>query len=91
VQSWTPSDPAQPWGGDAEMIDALRAELPGVRIEHVEADFTERDALERLMDAAVERSVTSTRSSSTTPTRAPAAWGSSTPRRSNVAGKGALH
>ena len=58
LQSWAPHDAGQAWGADpagAEGVTgALRAELPGVRIEHEEADFLDPGAPERLVDAAVE-------------------------------------
>ena len=52
VQSWAPADTAQPWGADPETVGALRAELPGTRVEHVAADFEDPDGPERLVAAA---------------------------------------
>lgn len=58
LQSWAPHDEAQPHGADPAgpdgVIGALRDELPGVRIEHAEADFMDPDAPERLVREAVE-------------------------------------
>ena len=55
VHSYTPYDAEQPWGSDPQGIPALLAELrqAGRRVEHLEADFEEVDAPQRVMDDAV--------------------------------------
>jgi 3-oxoacyl-[acyl-carrier protein] reductase len=54
LHSFAPFDARQPWGADADGPAALGAALraSGRRIEHLEADFAEADAPERVMDAA---------------------------------------
>jgi 3-oxoacyl-[acyl-carrier protein] reductase len=60
VTSWTAHDREQPWGSDPGGLDAVLAELgggdaPGVgRVEHLEADFQDPEAPDRVMAAAVE-------------------------------------
>jgi 3-oxoacyl-[acyl-carrier protein] reductase len=66
VTSWTEHDREQPWGADPGGVDALLAELrapagPGEvpedrarRVEHLEADFLDPGAPERVTAAAVE-------------------------------------
>jgi 3-oxoacyl-[acyl-carrier protein] reductase len=60
VTSWTAHDREQPWGADPGGLDAVLAELgggdaPGVgRVEHLEADFQDPEAPDRVMAAAVE-------------------------------------
>jgi 3-oxoacyl-[acyl-carrier protein] reductase len=60
VTSWTAHDREQPWGADPGGMDAVLAELgggdaPGVgRVEHLEADFQDPEAPDRVMAAAVE-------------------------------------
>jgi 3-oxoacyl-[acyl-carrier protein] reductase len=60
VTSWTAHDREQPWGADPGGLDAVLAELgggdaPGVgRVEHLEADFQDPAAPDRVMAAAVE-------------------------------------
>lgn len=55
VHSFAPYDAEQPWGADPEgvpsLLEALRAS--GQRIEHIEADFSDPQAPQRVMDAAV--------------------------------------
>ena len=64
VSSWTPHDREQPWGADPGGVEAVLAELgavdaPGVgrpagsRVEHLEADFLDPEAPDRVMAAAV--------------------------------------
>jgi 3-oxoacyl-[acyl-carrier protein] reductase len=52
VQLWAPHDAGQPWGADAEIEDALRAESA---VEIVSADFMDPEAPSRLVDAACAR------------------------------------
>jgi 3-oxoacyl-[acyl-carrier protein] reductase len=62
VTSWTAHDREQPWGADPGGMDAVLAELgsdgasaPAVgRVEHLEADFLDPEAPDRVMAAAVE-------------------------------------
>jgi 3-oxoacyl-[acyl-carrier protein] reductase len=65
VTSWTAHDRDQPWGADPGGMDAVLAELtaargatgpgvPGGRVEHLEADFFDPEAPERVLAAAVE-------------------------------------
>jgi 3-oxoacyl-[acyl-carrier protein] reductase len=58
VTSWTEHDREQPWGADPGGMDAVLAELgrsPAVgRAEHLEADFQDPEAPDRVMAAAVE-------------------------------------
>jgi 3-oxoacyl-[acyl-carrier protein] reductase len=57
LQSWTPHDRGQPWGADpggaAAVLDEL-ARLPGGgRVEHLEADFLDPQAPDRVVAAAL--------------------------------------
>lgn len=54
VQSFAPFDAEQPWGADQDGVAALLLALraSGGRIEHMEADFLDADAPQRLMGAA---------------------------------------
>jgi 3-oxoacyl-[acyl-carrier protein] reductase len=57
LQSWTPHDRGQPWGADpggaAAVLDEL-ARLPGGgRVQHLEADFLDPQAPDRVVAAAV--------------------------------------
>ena len=60
VTSWTAHDREQPWGADPGGLDAVLAELgggdaPGVgRVGHLEADFQDPEAPDRVMAAAVQ-------------------------------------
>jgi 3-oxoacyl-[acyl-carrier protein] reductase len=58
VTSWTAHDRDQPWGADPGGMDAVLDELraaPGARrVEHLEADFLDPEAPERVLAAAVE-------------------------------------
>jgi 3-oxoacyl-[acyl-carrier protein] reductase len=66
VTSWTEHDREQPWGADPGGVDAVLAELRASvgseetrpdrarRVEHLEADFLDPEAPERVMAAAVE-------------------------------------
>jgi 3-oxoacyl-[acyl-carrier protein] reductase len=54
VTSWTAHDREQPWGADPGGMDAVLAELAAGRVEHLEADFLDPEAPERVMAAAVE-------------------------------------
>jgi 3-oxoacyl-[acyl-carrier protein] reductase len=62
VTSWTAHDREQPWGADPGGMDAVLAELgrggpsaPAAgRVEHLEADFQDPEAPERVMAVAVE-------------------------------------
>ena len=58
VTSWSEHDREQPWGADPGGMDAVLAELgrgPAVgRVEHLEADFQDPEAPDRVMAAAVE-------------------------------------
>ncbi len=57
VTSWTAHDRDQPWGADPGGMDAVLAELsaaPGTRVEHLEADFLDPEAPDRVLAAAVE-------------------------------------
>jgi 3-oxoacyl-[acyl-carrier protein] reductase len=62
VTSWTAHDREQPWGADPGGIEAVLAELgsdggptPAAgRVEHLEADFQDPEAPDRVMAAAVE-------------------------------------
>ena len=55
---WAPHDAEQPWGADplggAGVIEALRAEVTGARIEGAAADFIHPAAAFTVMDAAAE-------------------------------------
>ncbi|MGI4791486.1 MAG: SDR family oxidoreductase [Janthinobacterium lividum] len=55
VQSFASFDASQPWGADADGILSLLAELRdfGVRVEHLEADFTDPDAPKAAIDEAI--------------------------------------
>ncbi|WP_433323042.1 SDR family oxidoreductase [Spirillospora sp. CA-294931] len=56
VQSWSAFDAGQPWGadpvGDAGVVRALGGEGP--RLRHIAADFSDKGAPARVVDAAVE-------------------------------------
>ena len=54
AQSWMAHDVAQPWGADSGGVDAVVSELSGhgSRVEHMEADFADKDAPRAVMDAA---------------------------------------
>jgi 3-oxoacyl-[acyl-carrier protein] reductase len=57
VTSWTQHDREQPWGPDPGGTDAVLAELGAgraTRVEHLEADFQDPEAPDRVMAAAVE-------------------------------------
>jgi 3-oxoacyl-[acyl-carrier protein] reductase len=62
VTSWTAHDREQPWGADPGGMAAVLTELGGGdpsgpapgRVEHLEADFLDPEAPERVMAAAVE-------------------------------------
>ena len=58
VTSWSEHDREQPWGADPGGMDAVLAELgrgPAAgRVEHLEADFQDPEAPDRVMAAAVE-------------------------------------
>jgi 3-oxoacyl-[acyl-carrier protein] reductase len=58
VTSWTAHDRDQPWGADPGGMDAVLDELrtaPGARrFEHLEADFLDPEAPERVLAAAVQ-------------------------------------
>jgi 3-oxoacyl-[acyl-carrier protein] reductase len=61
VTSWTAHDREQPWGADPGGIDAVLAELgsggastPAGRVEHLEADFQDPEAPDRVVAVAVE-------------------------------------
>jgi 3-oxoacyl-[acyl-carrier protein] reductase len=53
VYSFAPFDAEQPWGADAEGIGPLLAALQsaGNRVKHLEADFSDPDAPDRVMTA----------------------------------------
>lgn len=55
LHSWTPFDAAQPYGADLDGVPAMLAELRGYerRVEHVEADFRDPAAPERVVRAAL--------------------------------------
>jgi 3-oxoacyl-[acyl-carrier protein] reductase len=58
VTSWSAHDRDQPWGADPGGMAAVLAELSGVvggqrRVEHLEADFLDPQAPDRVMAAAV--------------------------------------
>jgi len=60
VTSWTAHDREQPWGADPGGIDAVLAELgsggastPAGRVEHLEADFQDPEAPDRVVAVAV--------------------------------------
>jgi 3-oxoacyl-[acyl-carrier protein] reductase len=55
VHSFSPYDAGQPWGADPTGIHSLLENLRahGRRVEHLEADFTEPDAPERALAAAI--------------------------------------
>jgi 3-oxoacyl-[acyl-carrier protein] reductase len=56
VTSWTAHDRDQPWGADPGGMDAVLAELrsaPGARVEHLEADFLDPEAPDRVLAGAV--------------------------------------
>jgi 3-oxoacyl-[acyl-carrier protein] reductase len=60
VTSWTPHDRDQPWGADPGGMEAVLAGLappggaPGGRVEHLEVDFLDPEAPDRVLAAAVE-------------------------------------
>jgi 3-oxoacyl-[acyl-carrier protein] reductase len=61
VTSWTAHDREQAWGADPGGVDAVLAELrrgdpaaPAGRVEHLEADFQDPEAPDRVTAAAVE-------------------------------------
>jgi 3-oxoacyl-[acyl-carrier protein] reductase len=56
VQSWQAFDAEQPWGADADGIDALLHELRAIggRVEHKSADFMDPEAPEQVVQAAVD-------------------------------------
>jgi 3-oxoacyl-[acyl-carrier protein] reductase len=58
VTSWTAHDRDQPWGADPGGLDAVLAELRAAagarRVEHLEADFLDPEAPERVLATAVE-------------------------------------
>jgi 3-oxoacyl-[acyl-carrier protein] reductase len=56
VTSWTAHDRDQPWGADPGGMDAVLAELRaarGTRVEHLEADFLDPKAPDRVLAATV--------------------------------------
>jgi 3-oxoacyl-[acyl-carrier protein] reductase len=56
VTSWTAHDRDQPWGADPGGMDAVLAELRAARetrVEHLEADFLDPEAPDRVLAAAV--------------------------------------
>jgi 3-oxoacyl-[acyl-carrier protein] reductase len=57
VTSWTTHDQEQPWGADPGGMEAVLAELrlpaPGGRVEHLEMDFLDPEAPERVLETAV--------------------------------------
>jgi 3-oxoacyl-[acyl-carrier protein] reductase len=56
VTSWTAHDRDQPWGADPGGMDAVLAELRaarGTRVEHLEANFLDPEAPDRVLAAAV--------------------------------------
>jgi 3-oxoacyl-[acyl-carrier protein] reductase len=56
VTSWTAHDRDQPWGADPGGMDAVLAELRaarGTRVEHLEADFLDPEAPDRVLAATV--------------------------------------
>jgi len=57
VTSWTAHDQEQPWGADPGGMEAVLAELrssaPNGRVEHLEVDFLDPEAPERVLDAGV--------------------------------------
>jgi 3-oxoacyl-[acyl-carrier protein] reductase len=60
VTSWTAHDREQPWGADPGGMEAVLAELRSddppapARVEHLEADFQDPEAPDRVMAAAAE-------------------------------------
>ena len=60
VTSWTPHDRDQPWGADPGGMEAVLAGLApaggatGGRVEHLEVDFLDPEAPDRVLAAAVE-------------------------------------
>ncbi len=54
LHSWAPHDAEQPWGADEEGVESLVEELGhrGGPVAHVEADFAEPDAPERVLSVA---------------------------------------
>lgn len=58
VTSWTAHDRDQPWGADPggmdAVLDELRAARGARRVEHLEADFLDPEAPDRVLAAAVE-------------------------------------
>ncbi|WP_024875375.1 SDR family oxidoreductase [Saccharomonospora piscinae] len=56
AQSWSPYDATEPWGADPRGIDGVVAELGGGdALGHLEADFADPGAPERVVRAAVAR------------------------------------
>jgi 3-oxoacyl-[acyl-carrier protein] reductase len=56
VTSWTAHDRDQPWGADPGGMDAVLAELRaarGTRVEHLEANFLDPEAPDRVLAATV--------------------------------------
>ena len=53
VTSWTAHDQEQPWGADPGGMEAVLAELKARRVEHLEVDFLDPEAPERVLEAAV--------------------------------------
>ena len=53
VTSWTQHDREQPWGADPGGMKAVLAELKARRVEHLEVDFLDAEAPERVLEAAV--------------------------------------
>ncbi|CAM3045245.1 SDR family oxidoreductase [Saccharomonospora xinjiangensis] len=56
AQSWSPYDATEPWGADPRGIDGVLSELEGGdALAHLEADFADPAAPERVVRAAVSR------------------------------------
>ncbi len=56
AHSWSPYDATEPWGADPRGIDGVLAELSGGEaLAHLEADFADPEAPERVVRAAVDR------------------------------------
>ena len=53
VTSWTAHDQEQPWGADPGGMEAVLAKLKARRVEHLEVDFLDPEAPERVLEAAV--------------------------------------